>query len=89
MLRRMPLRCSNAGVWVAPAHTNTWSARTTSCSDEPSGRVSLAARADDAVAAAQRACETRQSAMTRAPASIARGSSVRAIVCFTARPLGS
>ena len=32
---------------------------------------------------------TRQSAMTRAPASIARGSSVRAIVCFTARPLGS
>ena len=39
MFQRIPLRCRSAGVWVAPAHTNTCAACTSSGRGMPSGSV--------------------------------------------------
>ena len=82
---RMPLCCSSVGVWIAPPHTKTCSARIVIDSVVPSGRV-RSPRTPVTRSPSFSSLPMRQSATICAPASTARGMSVRAIVCFTPRP---
>ncbi len=84
---RMPLRWRSAGVWIAPAHTKTCSARIVRFSATP---FSVRWHRMPITRPSRRSSRrTRQFGITVAPASIARGSSVRVIVCFTPRPAAS
>jgi hypothetical protein len=84
----MPLRWSSAGVWTAPPHTKTWSARTVRRSTPPPGWVRRHL-APTMRPPSRTSRSTRQSGITVAPAAMAAGSMVRDIVCLVPRPAAS
>ncbi len=86
-LRQMPLRWSRAGLWMAPPHTKTWSARMVSRSTPPPGWVRRQ-RAPTIRSPWRSSRSTRQSGMMVAPAATARGTMVRDMVCLVPRPVG-
>ena len=84
----MPLRCSSAGVWIAPAHTKTCSASDRAGrSIVPSGRGARSSRPRSGRRSRRVSVTPAVGDDLRRPPRSRCGSSVRAIVCFTPRPL--